>query len=100
MVQKLLKEGFSVVWYDPPPMAAKSDAPPEARRIDTLEAAIYDADACFISYPSNEFDSLPSLLEGRKRSFIVVDPDRRYRGLAGHSQVRYVPFGIGESTRS
>lgn len=100
MVEKLLKEGFSVVWYDPPPMAAPEATSTKARRVDTLEEALRDADVCFISYPSKDFDELPALAEKRRRPLTVVDPDRRYRHLAGLTpHIRYIPFGIGTSTR-
>ncbi len=101
MVQKLLKEGYSVVWYDPPPMARRDETPSEARRVDTLDEAVRQADACFISYPSEDFDSLPALVKTLDKPFTVIDPDRRYRDLAGRGpNIRYVPFGIGECTRS
>lgn len=101
MVQKLVKEGHSVIWYDPPPAAAREETPASARRIDTLKEAVDASDACFISYPSEEFDELPKLLAGRAKAFTLIDPDRRYRGLSGlAAHINYVPFGIGKRTRS
>jgi UDPglucose 6-dehydrogenase/GDP-mannose 6-dehydrogenase len=90
LARLLLEHGAHVVGYDPIAReTARAALPSEVLLVDSLEAALAQADAVLLVTRWPEFQSIPALLAGRAEQPLVVDGRRvldpasvaRYEGI-------------------
>ena len=94
MLHALQKRGTNIIVYDPPPSADPSKLA-DVVVVASIAEALDRDDACFISYLSEGFNTLPELLSHRVKPITVIDPWRAYPSLSTLPHVTYIPLGIG-----